>query len=223
MKVPFKALSFDAAGTLFELAEPVGHTYARLASEAGVNLPPAALEKGFRRAWKNYSGTLKVGIGEDRAFWRKLVAETFAIASAEQSIATVEISDHLFGTLFDHYASATAWRLFPETESVLRRYSENLPMLVISNFDRRLNHVLGELGIIDYFDAVVISDDHGFRKPHSRLFSVALEILQISPGQLLHTGDDPVCDWQGAEAAGCQAFRLDRPGASLIDLPVPQK
>ena len=223
MEVPYQALSFDAAGTLFELAEPVGHTYARLALASGVDLPQAALQQGFRNAWKKYSDVLKVGIGDDRAFWRRLVGETFASASAAQSTFPVEISDHLFDTIFDYYANGSAWRLYPETDAVLRRFSDKLPMVVISNFDRRLRRVLDELGIIEYFDAVIISDEHGFRKPHRELFSVALNILQLSPAHLLHVGDDPRCDWQGAETAGCQAFRLDRPGASLIDLPVPQK
>ncbi len=220
MEASFKALSFDAAGTLFELAEPVGKTYSRMALQLGVDLPPAALEKGFRMAWKKHSDVLNVGIGEDRALWRKLVGETFALASAEHSISPVEISDDLFDRLFAHYAGGQAWRLFPETEAVLRRFSGTLPMAIISNFDGRLNNVLSELGIIHYFDAVVISDDHGFRKPHTELFLIALEKLKIAPEDLLHVGDDPICDWQGADAAGCQAFRLDRPKSSLEDLPI---
>jgi len=222
MKVCNKAISFDAAGTLFELAEPVGHTYSRLASELGVDLPPTVLEKGFRRAWKNHSDTLEVGIGEDRSLWRKLVDETFAFASAELSIAPVQVSDGLFENLFAHYGDGSAWRLFPETEAVLREITEILPIVIISNFDRRLNRVLSELGIIEFFDAVVISDDHGIRKPHKKLFSVALKKLNISPGELLHAGDDPVRDWHGAEAAGCRVFRLKRPETSLVDLPIPR-
>lgn len=219
MEVSFKALSFDAAGTLFDLAEPVGQTYARIASQFGVDIAPDDLEKGFRRAWKNSSRVLEIAIGEERVFWRKLVDETFALASSGHSSPGVEVSDDLFDHLFDHYAQGSAWRLFTETKQVLQRYAGILPMLVVSNFDRRLIAVLSELGIIDYFDAVVISDDYGFRKPHRALFSVALEKLQITAKKVLHVGDDPICDWQGAEAAGCQAFHLDRPKSSLIDLP----
>ncbi len=32
-----KAVFFDAAGTLFEAREPVGHTYARIARKHGLN------------------------------------------------------------------------------------------------------------------------------------------------------------------------------------------
>ena len=41
---------FDAAGTLIELREPVGETYARVARAHGVALSPDQLEATFRMA-----------------------------------------------------------------------------------------------------------------------------------------------------------------------------
>ena len=42
---------FDAAGTLIELREPVGETYARVARKHGLALPPDRLEAAFRVAF----------------------------------------------------------------------------------------------------------------------------------------------------------------------------
>jgi len=219
MKASFKALSFDAAGTLFKLVEPVGTTYSRVALEFGVTLPADVLEKGFRMAWVNNSGGLKVGIGEEKLFWRKLVDETFARASADHSSSRAEVSDEMFETLFAHFAEGSSWRLFPETERVLEFYAGSFPLVVVSNFDQRLRGVLNDLDINHHFEAVIISDEVGFRKPHGKPFLIALEKLQLAPAELLHVGDDPVCDWKGAEAAGCQSFQLKRPDNNLDDLP----
>jgi hypothetical protein len=45
---PPAVVSFDAAGTLIHLAEPVGVTYARVAAEHGVSADPAAICRALR-------------------------------------------------------------------------------------------------------------------------------------------------------------------------------
>ena len=46
-----RAVLFDAAGTLIELAESVGETYARIAERFGVALPASRLDDAFYRVW----------------------------------------------------------------------------------------------------------------------------------------------------------------------------
>ena len=42
------------------------------------------------------------------------------------------------------------------------------------------------------------------------------EGLGVAPGAILHVGDDPVCDWAGAEAAGFRHFRVGKGGRPLL-------
>ena len=48
-----QAVTFDAAGTLIRVADPVGETYSRIARDLGANLSPAALDGAFREVFPN--------------------------------------------------------------------------------------------------------------------------------------------------------------------------
>src|SRR5579863_7483955 len=69
-----KAVFFDAAGTLFEAREPVGHTYARIARQHGLSADDAQVSAGFRRAFASTPG-LAFGPGRDAEEIRRLERE----------------------------------------------------------------------------------------------------------------------------------------------------
>lgn len=61
---------------------------------------------------------------------------------------------------------------------------------------------LEEYGLAACFEAVIASDQVGYRKPHPRIFQVALEALDVTPDQAVHVGDDLRADVHGARDAG---------------------
>jgi putative hydrolase of the HAD superfamily len=58
------------------------------------------------------------------------------------------------------------------------------------------------LGLQHYFDAVITSDDSGFKKPHEKPFLMALERLGLKPEEVLMIGDWPERDMVGAKKVG---------------------
>jgi len=60
------------------------------------------------------------------------------------------------------------------------------------------------LGLQHYFDAVVTSDDAGFKKPHSKPFLMALEKLGAEPSEAIMIGDWVERDMVGAKRVGLQ-------------------
>ena len=58
------------------------------------------------------------------------------------------------------------------------------------------------LGLESYFDALVISEEFGCRKPDARIFLHALERLGVPAGAAVYVGDNPVPDVSGAKRAG---------------------
>ncbi len=76
---------------------------------------------------------------------------------------------------------------------------------------------LTELGIVDFFDAVVTPDNESERKPSPLPFKKALEKLKIKPEEALMVGDWPERDILGAKSIGistCLAkygYHLDEP------------
>ena len=212
------AITFDAAGTLFRLAESVGRTYARFGRRFGIETEEAALESGFRAAWKSaplmHAATDRApaNVREIR-WWKSLVDHSFRHAGANRALTGEE-----FQELFAHYAAAEAWVLYPETLEVLDQLWTRIPLAVLSNFDARFRPIAAGLGIDHYFDPVVLSGEVGFAKPDRAIFEIACTRLELAPEQVLHVGDDAAADWNGARRAGLRVFELDRSHGTLRDL-----
>jgi putative hydrolase of the HAD superfamily len=58
------------------------------------------------------------------------------------------------------------------------------------------------VGLVGYFDPIVVSGDYGYRKPDPRLFTAALTALRASPEEVLFVGNDMFRDVYGAGQAG---------------------
>lgn len=206
-----QAITFDAAGTLIRVAEPVGETYARIAHGLGARLSPEGLDAGFRRVFVDMPPMAFAPVDEaarlrcERDWWRTLVARVVAHAGS------VSAFDEYFDTLFAYYASGSAWRAYPEAHGALHSArARGLRVAVVSNFDSRLLPILRELGFEDLLDTVVYSTGCGAAKPDPRIFLHALELLAATPQTALHVGDSLDADYHGASAAGMTAVHLDR-------------
>jgi len=92
-----------------------------------------------------------------------------------------------------------------------------LRLVVVSNWDASLPDTLESVGLLKLVDDVVFSASVGVAKPDPRVFETALERSGLAPGEVLHVGDSPKNDIQGARAAGIRAILLDRSGESAPD------
>lgn len=84
-------------------------------------------------------------------------------------------------------------------------------MGVISNFDSRLDVLLRNMKLHQYFDFVLSSYQAGFEKPDKEIFKKAMklsDLKDLKPSECLHIGDTPVTDYFGAREAGWYALLL---------------
>lgn len=126
--------------------------------------------------------------------------------------------DRWFEELYGDFGSARAWAPFDDAlpaVAALRR--RGLRLAVVSNWDSRLTRILEEHGLRARFDAVVISAEVGWRKPHPAIFRRTLDALGVAPGEVLHVGDSVGDDVEGARAAGVRPVLLDRAGTKKFD------
>ena len=65
---------------------------------------------------------------------------------------------------------------------------------------------LRAVGLLKYFDPIIVSGDYGYRKPDARLFQKALDALQVRPEQALFLGNDLYHDIFGAQQLGMKAI-----------------
>jgi putative hydrolase of the HAD superfamily len=69
--------------------------------------------------------------------------------------------------------------------------------------------ILRDLGIADAFEHVLLSVDHGYRKPHLSIYQAALHHFGCDPVEALFVGDNPEPDYHGPRAAGIPALIVD--------------
>jgi putative hydrolase of the HAD superfamily len=211
-----QALFLDAAGTLIEPAEPVADVYARTAASFGQIVEPAEVKRWFGAAFGGISDpeydAYVDGDTAERAWWSHVVNivyyKTLGVPLPEGFFWPC------FEALFAHYADPAAWRVFPEVPGVLAdARAAGLRLAVVSNFDLRLHGILAGHGLD--FDAVITSADARARKPDPVIFRTALERLGLQPHEVLHAGDSPLADIEGAAAVGIAARLISRPATDL--------
>jgi len=102
---------------------------------------------------------------------------------------------------------------YPESEAVLRLLKElGTKIYAVSNWDIELAKVLDDLGWSGYFDDVIASAVVGVEKPEGEIFEEALRIGNISRDMVVHVGNDPITDIEGASEAGMDTVLVDRRG-----------
>jgi putative hydrolase of the HAD superfamily len=193
-----RALFFDVGGTLLRPWPSVGAIYASLANRHGMTATAENLQRAFRESW---AALKRPGLTVSRKdWWRELVFRTLG-----------QENQACFEELFEIFARADAWQVFPDVEDTLREArSRGLRVGIISNWDERLRPLLDEIGLALYFDSMTISCEIGVEKPDPRIFQAALHAAGVPVKQAVHVGDSDTADVRGAEAVGMTAVLLNR-------------
>jgi putative hydrolase of the HAD superfamily len=215
------AVTFDATGTL--LACPrLGEIYAEVLGRHGIDADPAEVRRLFSAVWRELDCRAVLGRdrftthpGGARGFWARLL-ERLA-----EHLGAPPPSPFAAAELYNRFAHAEAWEVYPEVRPVLTELAgRGLALGVVANWDERLPGLLAELGLDGFFRTVVTSADAGTEKPDPAIFHQVVERLGVLPEAALHVGDDRLRDLEGARAAGLEAFHLVRSGrgGDLADL-----
>ena len=205
-----RAVLFDAAGTLIDLREPVGKTYAETAARHGVTVSAEIVEDAFYRILAQSSGpppdgpTLDERRARERQSWHRIVRSTFLAADSTLRFDDFEA---FFADLYAHYGTCKAWILRPGAAACLDGLrTQGVRVGLLSNFDHRLPEILEGLGIARFFSSVMLPSNTGARKPGAAAFQNATEALGIEPANTLFVGNDPEIDRDGARACGLKAL-----------------
>lgn len=94
-------------------------------------------------------------------------------------------------------------RRYPYVRTVLDALAARFPLAVVTDGQSAWARAeLHAVGLDRYFDPVVVSGDHGYRKPDRRLFDRALAHLGVAPEHAVYVGNDMHRDVYGAREAG---------------------
>ena len=98
----------------------------------------------------------------------------------------------------------------PRDRETLRRIAVKVPTVLVSNYPSgdAIRRSLEKVGIAGLFQAVVVSGDVGFVKPHPSMFRAALDAVRRPPAKTLFVGDRWDADICGAREAGLAACHM---------------
>lgn len=104
---------------------------------------------------------------------------------------------------------------FPEVQHVLQTLKERYKLALITNVPSSIsvdyvNAGLRELGIQKYFDVVLISSEVGVNKPSEKIFSLALDQLQVNPDEAMMIGNTIATDIFGGNRIGLTTVLVQR-------------
>ena len=74
---------------------------------------------------------------------------------------------------------------------------------------RKQNVKIDTLGIRQYMDAIVISEQVGIEKPDKRIFHTAVSSISVKPPEAWFVGDHPINDVLGADEAGLTGIWME--------------
>jgi HAD superfamily hydrolase (TIGR01509 family) len=105
-------------------------------------------------------------------------------------------------------------------KKLLRQTQKQGKVALISNFTYApvIYKSLRKMGISEFFNVVVVSQQVGWRKPSSHIFQLTLKCLEVQANEAVYIGDSPNEDIKGAKDAGLKTIFVPSQFNSLKDL-----
>lgn len=214
-----RAVIFDYIGTLVNC-----RNYTMEASK--LNLHQALVTEGFDVAEDRFLDAYdlahekyrKVRYGQLREVTNSVwVAEALGNLGFEVSTEDCHIKAAL-NIFFQDFIETLELR--EGTKKLLRETKALGKVGLISNFTYApvIYKSLRKMGISEFFNIVVVSEEVGWRKPSDHIFQDALNRLQIQACEAVYIGDSPNEDIKGAKQAGLKTVFVPSQFNKLIDL-----
>ena len=201
--VPIKAVIFDFIGTLTKLkgydqriSEMKLH---RSIVNAGFKVDSEVFLKAYKQAHEKYRVVRYQELIEvANAVWVSEALSNLGFKTSPED-PCVKTAINFF---FEDYLDSLKLRRCGKR--ILKNTAADHKLGLMSNFTYApvIYAALRRLTINKFFDAVLVSEATGWRKPHVKIFEEALERLGVSANQTIYVGDSPLEDIKGASLIG---------------------
>lgn len=208
-----RAVFFDVGNTLLYPFPGVAEVCREVFSDAGHDRELADIDRVMPLVDEYYEDAY----GRDDTFWTdeertagiwvgmySLLARKLGIEDDAIELAT---------RIYEEFGDPARWMPYTDVVPAFERLrARGVSIGIISNWDCRLESILGGLGLTGMVDTVVSSAVVGLRKPDPRIFAHACEALGVEAREAVHVGDHHYADILGASAAGMTPVLIDRHG-----------
>ena len=206
---------FDLYGTLVdihteeeknELWEKMGMFYGYY----GAYYQPEELKITFRQLIAQLEAGQR-GLREDaHEAHPEIPIEQVFLKLFEEKQITADLTLAVHAGQFFRVMSTEYIRLYDGTEEMLKALKQSGKKLYLLSNAQRIftEYEMRALHIFHYFDGILISSEHGYKKPDLRFFEKLLDTYGISRSTAIMVGNDGICDIQGAKAAGLSTLYI---------------
>ena len=208
-----QALLFDINGTVVDILTDEGNadlyrTLSNFLDYQGVSVTPEAL----RNLYNEINKRQRKESGEKYPEF-KVKAIFSEIIDRFGSDYTRDLPkwkrNHLPRVMAELFRAAARFRLqlYPGVREVLDQLRANYRLAAVTD-GQKLWAIpeMRSLGLLEYFDPVIVSSSHGYRKPDRRMFERMLTKLNLDPSEVLFIGNDMFRDVYGAKRVGIQTI-----------------
>jgi putative hydrolase of the HAD superfamily len=211
-----QAVAFDVNGTLVRIltddgAEQIFRSVAHFLTYQGIHLRRLEVRDLYFQALKEQQQNSPEEHPEFDAagIWRSIIEGHLTDYTRALPAGKLEQMP-LFLAEMSRGISRHRLGLYPHVHEVLDILRERYPLAIVT--DAQSAYARGELhrvGLLDYFDPIVVSGDYGYRKPDRRLFQSALDGMGVPAEKALYVGNDIYRDIFGAREAGLKTVMFD--------------
>jgi putative hydrolase of the HAD superfamily len=216
MSTDIRAVSFDVNGTLVKIltddgAEEIFRSAAHFLTYQGISLKRDQLRELYFQILKEQQQSSAEKYPEFDAVkvWATIVEQN--LTDFTRALSTEKLDQlPVFLAEMSRGISRHRLGLYPHAREVLHALRGRYPLALVT--DGQNAYARGELhkvGLLGYFDPIIVSGEHGFRKPDSRLFHLALDGMGVAPENALYVGNDMHRDIFGARQVGMRTVMFD--------------
>lgn len=217
--MPIKAIIFDFIGTLANVKDYNLETskmkLCKAITEAGFNVGDDCFLEAYDETHEKYRNVRYQELTEvTNAVW---IAEALTNLGFKTSPEDMRVKTAV-NIFFEDYLRSLELR--PCVKKLLNKVSIEYKLGLISNFTYApvIYAGLRKLNINQFFSAVLVSEEVGWRKPHIKIFEEALRRLGVTAEETIYVGDSPTEDIKGAKAAGIRTIFVPSQFYSLENL-----
>jgi HAD superfamily hydrolase (TIGR01549 family) len=209
-----RAVIFDLGGTLMyeraswdSITAQADEALTNYLRDEGMELNLSSFPREFRKRLSKYFKQREKDLLE--------TSYSFVLREVLTDKGYRDVSDRVIRSALDRLFAITQtnWTLEEDTLPTLQKLeSDGYRMGLISNAgdDEDVQQLARRFGISQYFDFILTSAACSYRKPHPRIFEIALSNWYFLPAEAVMVGDNLDADVRGAKSAGLYAIWLTR-------------
>ncbi len=198
-----KAIGFDLFNTLIVIeADTLICAMERMIKsliKSGFSIDEELYKHDYRDAASLYvAKSRNDGIETHNSIWVSHVFNSYGMEIRPDDVRISIAVDEYFMAFYERV------NLIPDTIETLTRLKKKYSLGLLSNFTHApaAREILRRTKLGPFFDAIIISGEVGYRKPHIHVFDALARGLGVKKEAIVFTGDDPEPDIHGASQAG---------------------